>query len=221
MDVYFIVTILLVVFVFLLIRGELTHRLKQKYIFKPISTSLLVAIVIISLLFSPEFQCYKLLILLGLLFCFGGDIALMFESKKAFTAGLVLFLVGHIVYSVTLINYNGFISSGFIVPVVITVLGILMYVYLFPGLGNMKIQVLFYVFVISFMVLCAFSSFDSQFFSHQQAVLLSTGATLFYISDIILAINRFKIPFKYNRLSLAFYYSGQLLIALSTRFFIT
>jgi len=221
MDVYQIVIVLLIGFVFLLIHGELAKNQGQKYIFKPISTSLVVVIVILSLLFSQDYQNYKLLILLGLLFCFGGDIALMFDSKKAFTAGLVLFLIGHIVYSITIVIYNGYLISSYTAPIIISILGVLIYRYLYSGLGNMKIQVLFYIIVISFMVHCAFSSFDSQFFTYQQALLLSIGATLFYISDVVLAINRFKIPFKYNRLGLAFYYAGQLLIALSTRYFIT
>ena len=33
---------------------------------------------------------------------------------------------------------------------------------------------------------------------------------------LMLAINRFRWPFKYNRVSLAFYYAGQTLIALNT-----
>ena len=41
------------------------------------------------------------------------------------------------------------------------------------------------------------------------------GALLFYASDLILAANRFWRPWQYNRISLGFYYSGQLLIALS------
>jgi hypothetical protein len=38
------------------------------------------------------------------------------------------------------------------------------------------------------------------------------GAALFYISDVILAANRFWKPWEYNRISLGFYYGGQLLI---------
>jgi hypothetical protein len=45
--------------------------------------------------------------------------------------------------------------------------------------------------------------------------MILTGALLFYISDIMLAANRFWKPWRYNRISLAFYYGGQLLIALA------
>lgn len=42
---------------------------------------------------------------------------------------------------------------------------------------------------------------------------------MFSISDLMLAVNRFRRPFKYHRFSLAFYYGGQFLIALSPAFF--
>ena len=45
------------------------------------------------------------------------------------------------------------------------------------------------------------------------------GALLFYFSDVILAANKFWKPWRYNRISLVFYYSGQLLIALSAGYF--
>jgi hypothetical protein len=50
-------------------------------------------------------------------------------------------------------------------------------------------------------------------------MMIATGAVLFYISDIILAASRFWRPWRYHRLSLAFYYSGQLLIALAASYF--
>ena len=51
-----------------------------------------------------------------------------------------------------------------------------------------------------------------------QAVLVLIGAVLFYVSDVILAAARFWKPWRYHRISLAFYYSGQLLIALAASY---
>lgn len=48
---------------------------------------------------------------------------------------------------------------------------------------------------------------------------VAAGAFLFWISDLMLAVNRFRRPFEYHRLNLAFYYGGRLLIALSPAYF--
>jgi uncharacterized membrane protein YhhN len=49
---------------------------------------------------------------------------------------------------------------------------------------------------------------------------VTAGSLLFYISDVILALNRFRFPMKYNRLSLIPYYAGQFMIAVSTYYFV-
>ena len=49
--------------------------------------------------------------------------------------------------------------------------------------------------------------------------MVAGGAVLFYISDVILAANRFWRSLRYDRISLAFYYGGQLLLALSASYF--
>jgi uncharacterized membrane protein YhhN len=84
----------------------------------------------------------------------------------------------------------------------------------------MKVPVIIYTVIISLMVNRAIAAFASPAFSTVQAWMISLGALLFYISDLILAAGRFWRPWKYNRISLAFYYSGQLLIALAGSYFI-
>jgi uncharacterized membrane protein YhhN len=91
--------------------------------------------------------------------------------------------------------------------------------YLLPGLGKMKGPVLFYILVICFMVNRAVSTFFGTAFTTTQAWLLTLGAMLFWLSDLVLAINRFRHPFEANRLGLFLYYGGQLLIALSPSYF--
>jgi uncharacterized membrane protein YhhN len=87
------------------------------------------------------------------------------------------------------------------------------------GLGSMKVPVIAYIVIISLMVMQAISAFASPDFSQQQAWMVSIGAVLFYISDIILAATRFWRPWKYGRISLGFYFTGQLLIALAASYF--
>ena len=216
MAIYGVIAVLLIFFVALLIRAEIKETVKQKYIWKPLSSSLLILIAVIAYFMGIGDRTYILLVLLGIVFCFGGDVALMFQPKSAFLMGLVSFLIGHVVYTAAFIYYNQIWTQNYIVTGIIVVLGVLIYAYLYSGLTGMKIPVLFYMLVISVMLNSAITTFYSEFFNVFQASALTTGALLFYISDVILAVNRFKKPLRYNRFSLVFYYSGQFLIAAST-----
>jgi len=220
MLIYCLIIASLTLFVILLIRAQFAGNRKQIYIFKPLSTTLVIIIAVLSFFVPDKYNLnYTLVIILGLIFSFGGDIALMFKSKRAFMIGLVLFLIAHVVYSIVFTVYSGFVKGDLISAVALIFLAIIIYFYLHPGLEKMKVPVLFYILVISFMMNRAISTSSGKFFSDTQAFLISVGAGLFYMSDLILAINKFRKPFKYHRISLAFYYSGQLLIALSTGFF--
>jgi len=220
MSIYYILIACLTLFVTLLIRAEFAEKRKQIYIFKPISTSLVIVIALLFIVVNKDYNLnYTLAIIIGLLFSFGGDIVLMFKSKQAFMLGLILFLMAHVVYSIVFSVYSGFVESDLISALVLILLAMVIFIYLYSALDRMKIPVLFYILIISFMMNRAISTFYGEFFNYTQAILISVGAGLFYISDLILAVNKFKKSFKYHRISLAFYYSGQLLIALSTGFF--
>lgn len=214
------ICLVLAITVPLLIRAEFKHHTTQIHIIKPISTTLLVIIILISIFADPGNLTFKVCILVGMLFCFGGDIALMFDSQKAFMAGLVSFLIGHVVYAAAMVSFNGFLFKGIAPTAIVILIGLLVYAYLHSGLDKMRIPVIAYILVISFMLHSAILTLESDYFNVTQAWLLLVGAALFYLSDIILAINRFKRPFEWNRISLLFYYTGQLGIALSTVHFI-
>jgi len=133
--------------------------------------------------------------------------------------GLVLFLLAHVVYAVGFTLFNGFHPGDLAVGLVLLILGAGVYAYLWPGLGGMKLPVALYVVIICLMVNRAASTFFGTAFTITQALLLTAGALLFWLSDLMLAVNRFRRPFRYHRLSLALYYGGQLLIALSPAYF--
>ena len=90
--------------------------------------------------------------------------------------------------------------------------------FLYSSLGNLKVPVFVYIAAITIMVNSALLTFQTTFFNSVQSWYLALGAILFYLSDLMLAVNKFKIPFKHNRLSLAFYFAGQMLIAFSTHY---
>jgi uncharacterized membrane protein YhhN len=102
---------------------------------------------------------------------------------------------------------------------VLLALALAIFLYLKPGLGEMKVPVVFYILIISFMVNRAVSVSFGDFFTPVQAIVIAAGAVLFYISDVILAAARFRTQWRYNRISLAFYYSGQACLALSAGMF--
>lgn len=210
----------LVVTVILLVRAEFRSDQQQIYFFKPVSTLLVIAVALLSFLTPGAQPSFTLWIALGLVLSLGGDVALMFKTNKAFRIGLVLFLLAHLVYSVAFTAFNGFQPQDLITGAVLLVLAVIVFLYLKPGLGNMQGPVIFYILVICLMVNRAISTFFGDTFSITQAWLVTIGAVLFWLSDLILAINRFRHPFKAQRLSLFLYYGGQLLIALSPSYFL-
>lgn len=210
----------LVVTVSLLVRAEFKGDKQQTYFFKPVSTLLVIGVALLSFLTPNVLPAYTLWITLGLVLSLGGDVALMFESGKAFLIGLVLFLLAHVVYAIAFTLPNSFHAADLITAAVLLVVSVPIYLYLKPGLGDMKGPVIFYIVVIGFMVNRAVSTFFGDSFSTSQAWLISLGAVLFWLSDLVLAVNRFRYPFEANRLSLFLYYGGQLLIALSPSYFV-
>lgn len=215
MNPVFAIPILAVV-VIVLIRAEILHLRNQIYVLKPLATLLVIAIAGLSLLRPSIQMVYCLLILAGLCFSLGGDLALMFqENRRAFTIGLTLFLTAHLMYVIAFCSVGSVSWLDAASFVVLAALGFGFYQMVKPNLGTMRLPVIIYIGVISVMVNRAVATLASAEFSVTQALLVIVGAVLFYISDLILAAARFWRPWRYNRISLAFYYTGQLLIALS------
>jgi uncharacterized membrane protein YhhN len=211
---------ILLLTVFLLICAEIAKKKKYVYILKPISTLLVIVALLLSFCEPTQKTSYSFLILMGLLFSFGGDIALMFQQKRRYFAlGLVLFLLAHIVYTIVFSLFDRFSTYDIISGIILLAVAFAIYTLIKSNLGTLRISVMVYIIVISVMVNRAISTFDSSILDFLQAVMIASGALLFYISDIILAADRYWKRWKYNRISLAFYYIGQFLIALSASYF--
>jgi uncharacterized membrane protein YhhN len=87
-------------------------------------------------------------------------------------------------------------------------------------LGRLRLPVALYIVVICVMLNRAFSTLWGDAFSPIQRWMIAIGALFFWISDLMLGLNRFGRPFSWNRISLAFYYAGQALLALSASYFV-
>ncbi|MEJ2210343.1 MAG: lysoplasmalogenase, partial [Anaerolineae bacterium] len=193
---------------------------RQVYLWKPLSSVLVIVVALLSLGQPNAIPAFTWWVTAGLVLSLGGDVALMFKSKsRMFLIGLVLFLLAHVVYAIAFTAWNGFHPQDLISGAVLLAVAVAVFLYLRPGLGRMQGPVLFYVVVICFMVNRAISTFFGETFTLTQAWLLSVGAVLFWLSDLVLAVNRFRHPFEANRLGLFLYYGGQLLIALSPSYF--
>jgi uncharacterized membrane protein YhhN len=210
----------LAVFVFFLVRAELLKKQRQIYLLKPLSTLIVIVIAILSSLQPMQNPTYSIGVMIGLLLALGGDVALMFpHNQRAFALGLRLFLLGHVAYAVIFALLGKFSVLVVAACALLLAIGTGFYLLVKANLGKMRASVITYILVISAMVCSAVSTLASPVFNRNQAVMIVIGAILFYISDLILALTRFGKPWRYNRTSLAFYYSGQLLIALAAGYF--
>ena len=216
----------------LLLRAEVgTPRDVRKIkVWKPLCTGLLVLTCIQSLTRPTDAydSSYTLLITIGLVLSWAGDVLLIFQANpRAFLAGLVAFLSAHLVYIAAFIymqlslEHMGQLEIESLAAVGLAFLGSVVYRYLRPGLGKLRLPVLFYILAISVMVhralVVALAPASTTTFS----VLVLGGAALFYLSDAILAINKFRFGGQrsnYRTWNLTTYYIGQLLIALSASF---
>lgn len=207
---------ILAITVLWLIGAEFREQRRQVYIAKPLSTLLVIAVALLSFLEPASNPFYTTGVLVGLFFSLGGDVALMIPEKPgAFLAGLVLFLMAHVAYLVTFTLLGRFSPWDILSALLLLVAGVGFYRLIRAGLGPLKGPVIGYMLVISVMVHRAFATLASPLFTPGQALMIAGGALLFYLSDVVLAANRFWKPWKYHHWSLLLYYSGQLLIALA------
>jgi uncharacterized membrane protein YhhN len=210
----------LAVSVILLIWAEVLSKRRLIYFLKPVSTLIVIAVALLSFVEPTRNLTYAAGILLGLLLSFGGDVALMFqEQRRAFVVGLGLFLLAHVAYSVVFGLLGRFSVWDALSAVLLLAAAVGFYSLIRPNLGAMRGPVIAYIVVISVMLSRAISALASPVFSGGQAMMIAGGAALFYISDVILAANRFWKAWRYQRVSLAFYYGGQVLIALAASYF--
>ena len=151
---------------------------------------------------------------IGVTFCLLGDIFLMIP-RDLFIFGLLAFLVGQVCYVIGLSNVGPYLNLwGMFLAII---LGI--YVgWLYPrvatslsekGKARLKIPVLIYAIVISLMVYSALMTFSRPGWTAAAALSASVGAVLFYISDSVLAWDRFVNPISHARLrTMVFYHLG-------------
>jgi len=156
----------------------------------------------------------------GLAFSMAGDVFLVLP-KEQFIAGLVAFLLAQIAY---LIGFNATPPPINLASIAIAVLVGLAAVRIYraiavgltaSGHGSLKMPVLVYSAAISLMLLSALLTLVRSEWAAGPAWLVSIGATLFFISDSLLAWNKFVRTLRIGRLPvIVTYHLGQGLIVL-------
>jgi uncharacterized membrane protein YhhN len=191
------------------IRGEYQTTRTQVYIFKPLTTGLIILIALSGGRSVPP--PYQSLIFVGLLFCLGGDILLMLPPRY-FILGLLSFLIGHLLYIAAFVADAGFSLSWWGLPLLL--FGSLIYGLLHPHLGRLRVPVIVYIVIILLMAWQALGRWGAS--PSTGTLLAAVGALAFVFSDSALALDRFRGRFRHARLLvLSSYWLAQWLIALS------
>ncbi|AHF15884.1 hypothetical protein NIASO_13390 [Niabella soli DSM 19437] len=125
-----------------------------------------------------------------------GDSLLLFANSNEmyFILGLVAFLIAHIFYILCFhaIRTQASLPGRWYSAVIVGVYYFFITSFLIPHLGALKIPVLVYGLVISFMLLLAMNLYELP--DNKTARFILTGAIFFIISDSVLAINKFYHP---------------------------
>ncbi len=150
------------------------------------------------------------LITAGLVFSGIGDVILAIDANKLFVFGIGAFTLAHLFYISVFLRSTRINKFSVSVIIALIIFAIVIGRVLYPHLGSMTIPVFFYLGIILFMAASAALGENN----HRVLVL---GATMFIISDSLIAIKRFISPFPYNdHWIMSTYYLAQFLIVYGT-----
>lgn len=206
------------------LRAEYQPGRRTKLPLKLVCSLCFLTIGMISAVFGSNgpVRAYDRLMLAGLVMSLVGDMLLAWSmARRTFLMGLVSFLIANVLYSTAFTLANGLSAWDVLLMAALVGGSFAAYRMLALDLRSMKIPVLAYLLVISFMLTKALSSLYLGGISGTAGWLVVVGAILFFISDGVLALVQFQHqPAKADRaINLVTYYTGQILLALSLYFF--
>ena len=196
----------------LLLWALATQRQSLAYLFKPLTTILIIVLAVTAP--APVAEGYRWLVVGGLLFGLAGDIFLMLP-RDAFLAGLISFLVGHLLYIAAFVQRGGAQITPWLMGLYLVPPAILL-AWLRPHVGKLLAPVVLYALVLTGMGWRASEMWLVT--ADLPAILATVGSLLFLVSDSVLAVDRFlpgAVGGRRDRLVLSTYFGGQLLIAWS------
>jgi uncharacterized membrane protein YhhN len=180
------------------------------YVFKPLTTLLIIALAWHQHGAPP---LYRTLVMAGLVFSLFGDVFLMLPRDR-FVAGLVSFLIAHLLYIAAFAQGEFRLTIWLLVPFIIYA-AILLRILLPHVPRALKVPVIVYA---AALLVMAWLAAERGAAGVPGGLLAAIGGVLFVASDSALALNRFARPFRAaDALVLATYFAAQTLIALSIR----
>jgi uncharacterized membrane protein YhhN len=202
-------TIVCAVFVAALVAAEYFKSVPARMVTKPIAS---VAFLATAWVNGAMDTAYGRTVLVALVCCAIGDVLLMFVHNAMFLGGLGSFLVGHLVLAYAFVKYGTALQPLAVSLAVLALIGGRVLLWLMPHVDKpMKLPVLFYSAAISVMVAASMSAFGAG--AHW---LVPLGALLFYVSDLMVAREKFVQPHLINAaIGLPIYYASTLLFAWS------
>jgi len=212
-----VMNVLTIILGVILLLGLLYYEKKKDRIPLLITKSALSLLFVVTALLQPHpVPTYYHYLLIGLIFCLIGDVCLALPLKKAFVAGLIAFLVGHVFYIFGFLSLTAvfhWISTGVLI---IFAISALIFLWLRRSLESMFLPVLLYILVITVMASGAWAVFRNSPFQMSGRTLILVGSLCFYVSDVFVARNKFiKEEYTNRFLGLPLYYTGQFLLAFS------
>ncbi|MBR4421971.1 MAG: lysoplasmalogenase [Erysipelotrichaceae bacterium] len=165
-------------------------------------------------------------VLIGLVFGMIGDILLNLRyvfpkhGQKIFLAGIVAFLIGHIMYLLALIPQAQHVWIWYCVIIGALAAGALL-AYIFKTMEVKKAFKIFGIFYLgAVFIMTAIALGIAIFTPSKRALIYAVGAVLFTASDVVLIFNTFSgvSRFSMRITNLTLYYLGQILIACSLFF---
>ena len=219
------VIIFTVVYILLLASYLITETSGKMYLRAPNKVLLAVmfftfAVVVFTTSDRYSVNSYHSLLIAALFLAMLGDVFLLFD----FNRGGDFFLAGNIcftIYEIAVLTEKGVTFSRYYWLIIVTVVLMLQYLFLFTKfktifkLDKMKYPMLFYLASITIhgMMGTALMIYVPEMFH------LGLGSLLFYLSDLVLTLDRFVFKNKWSlRANSALYFTGMLLIVLNMVF---
>lgn len=164
--------------------------------------------------------------LIGLIFGMIGDILLNLRyvfpklNQKIFLAGIVAFLIGHVMYLLALIPQARHVWIWYcIIAGALAAAALLAYIF-----KTMEVKKAFKIFGVFYLgavfIMTAIAIGIAVFIPTKRSLIYAIGAVLFTLSDVVLIFNTFSgiTKFSLRITNLTLYYLGQILIAISMFF---
>ena len=189
--------------------------LRLRWVCKPLASAGFLVIAFVPLLEGASFSAFHVGLVLSAL----GDVALIPRSKRLFLVGLGSFALAHLAYLTSFVSAivrgPGRTTTlvGAIALLSLMTAGHLVWKWLEPKTGSMRVPVRVYVLLVSLMAAAAITSATLP---DSRIHLAPLGGVLFYLSDLSVARDRFVAPSFLNKAwGLPLYYGGQVLIAMA------